>query len=69
MKRVLMWLPLVAYCSLEGCATDPLVIHDFCSIAQPIYLAPGEAKLLSVETRREIDKNNQRGADQCGWGK
>lgn len=51
MKILLLAIPLL--CS---CAVDSPKAHDYCLVAKPICLAPGEVKILSKETKDQIDQ-------------
>lgn len=58
---------------LAGCwniqPPDPqvVVIDSGCITFRPIFLAPGEARLLSDRTVAAINNHNETGALRCGW--
>lgn len=56
---------------LSACTRDPevrmITVDTGCFIFAPIYLKPGEARILSPQSRRQINDHNEVGAKRCNW--
>lgn len=60
---------LLAGCGWNTQPPDPqvVVIDSGCITFRPIFLAKGEARLLSDRTVMALNNHNETGALRCGW--
>lgn len=56
---------------LTACTREPevkmITVDTGCYIFAPIYLKRGEARILSPDTRRQINDHNEVGVKRCNW--
>ena len=60
--KIILSLATLLLCS---CAVDSPKAHDFCQIAKPVCLAPGERANLTISTKNQIDGANNTYDVEC----